>query len=92
MQTWRLWPRRLRFLKAPVCKSSIIVNLVPQYRDVTYHIQKWLRQVAVQFRQAVGEFGDVDSNHLVGIFDPIIQRRNAIKGQLGQVLVVYMLC
>jgi len=57
----------------------------------TYHVQQGLGQVAVQLGKAVGELGDIDGDELIGVLDAVIERRDAVKGQLRQVLVMDVL-
>jgi hypothetical protein len=59
---------------------------------ITNHVECWLSKVAVELCQTVGELRYVDSNELVWILYAIIKCRDAVKGQLGQVFVVDVLC
>lgn len=62
-----------------------------QKQEGVYHIQQGLGQVAVQLGKAVGELGDIDGDELIGVLDAVVECRDAVKGQLRQVLVVDVL-
>ena len=62
--------------------SDTVSCFLPRERAMreTYHVQKWLCEITVQFSQTVGKLGNVDSDELVWILDPIVQSRDTVKG------------
>ncbi len=56
-----------------------------------YHVEYGLGEVAVELGQAVGEFGHVDGDELVGVLYTVVKSRDAVKGEIGEVFVVNML-
>lgn len=48
----------------------------------TYHIENRFGQVAVELSKTVGEFGDIDSNELIGVLYTVVQCGNSVKCKL----------
>lgn len=77
------------YIVCPYCVSTHRRN---KKHSGTHHIQQRLRQITVQLRQTIRELGHIHCNQLVRILYSVIQRGNAIKRQLAQVLVMDMVC
>lgn len=59
--------------------------------ESTHHIQHGFCQVAVELGEAVGELGYIDGDQLIRVLYSVIQRRDAVEGQIREVLVVNVL-
>ena len=56
-----------------------------------YHVEYGLGEVAVELGQAVGEFGHVDGNELIGVLYTVVESRDAVKSEVGEVFIVNVL-
>ena len=69
-------------------EEPLAANAAGEGVVVDDHVEDGLGEVRVELSKTVGELGHVDGDELVGILYPIVERREAVKGHIGEVLLV----